>query len=84
MQSIEMFGGGFSLDRKKMDNIEKWLSRPILLKHGELVDSLKIGDLDFESLSTKLYWLGYDRNKDFSNEELIEKTFKLLNSSPTK
>jgi hypothetical protein len=28
--------------------------------------------------------LGYDINKDFSNEELIEKTFKLLNSSTLK
>ena len=50
------------------------------IKHKTVVKIFNEGNL----VKRRLYWLGYDKNKDFSNEELIEKTFKLLNSSPNK
>ena len=50
------------------------------IKHKVIVKIFDNGNL----VKRRLYWLGYDINKDFSNEELIEKTFKLLNSSTLK
>jgi hypothetical protein len=50
------------------------------IKHKVIVKIFDNGNL----VKRRLYWLGYDVNKDFSNEELIEKTFKLLNSSTLK